>query len=73
MARLFATQQVASTTNFEVFQGHLHARTQLVIHGDGCQSIVRGFGKRLVWSIEEIGIGALSTAANATANLVQLT
>ena len=73
VARLFAAEQVSGTSNFEVLHRDLHSATKFVVLSDGSEAVVCGLGERLIRGIEEVGVGAFTTAANATANLVQLT
>ena len=41
---LLAAEQVAGTANLEVFERNLHARAELVVGGNRCESVVRQIG-----------------------------
>ena len=69
---LLATEQVAGAPDLQVLHRHLHAGTEVGVLGDRGKPIVRLLGERAVRRIEEVRIGAVSAAADATAELMQL-
>ena len=72
MARLLTSEQVSGTTNFEVLHGDLHSGTELIVRGDRIESFVGGFAQRLLFVIQEVRVGALTTTPHSTTQLVQL-
>ncbi len=69
---LFAAEQVAGSANLEVFERDLDARPEVVVRSDGRQPVERRLGQRLVFVVQEVGVGPLATSTDATAQLVQL-
>ena len=73
MSGLFGAEQVARPAQFEVLEGHLHPGTEIVVHRDGLEPVGRGLRQRLAVVVEEVRVGPLATASDASAQLVELT
>src|SRR5690606_22193322 len=58
--------------DLEVLQRDLHAAAELVVGGNRLETILRGLGEGTVAVVEEVGVGALATTADASPDLVQL-
>ena len=72
MPGLLPSQQVASPPDLQVLHGHLHARPQVGVGGDGAQALQGGLGQGPLTRVEEVGVGALPAPPHAPAQLVEL-
>ena len=71
--RLVVTEQVAGAADLEVAHGDLEAAAERRVVADRAKPLVGRLGEDLVGRVEEVGVGALAAAPDATAQLVQLT
>ena len=69
---LLPAQQIAGAADLQVLHGHLHARPQVGIGGNGAQPLQGGLGQGPVGRVQEVGVGALAPAAHAPAQLMEL-
>ena len=72
VAGLLGAQHVAGTAHLKVLHSHGHARAQIVVLGDGGQTVIGSLRQRGALRVEEVGVAALAGAAHAPAQLVQL-
>ena len=71
-AALLAAQQVARPANVEVFHGDVEAATQVAELFDGAHALARFGGERAQRRAEEVAVGFLVAAPDASPQLVQI-
>ena len=72
MPALLVAQQIAGAAQFEILHRHVEARPKRRVLRDGREPVVRLLGHRLGRIVQEVRVGAFPTAADTTAQLVQL-
>ena len=70
MAGLFAAEQIAGTTNLQVFHGELQTCTQLVMGRHSLQTLMRNLTEGLIQRVQEVRVGALAATTHASTQLV---
>src|SRR5439155_26153928 len=69
---LLAAEQVAGAADLEVLHRDLCTGAEVAVLRDRREPVVGFLGQRLLGWVEEVGIGAVATAPDATAQLMQL-
>ena len=72
LAGLRFAQHFAGAADFQVMHGEIKARAQFFHHLDGFQAFLGRRGERILAHGQQIGIGLMVRAADATTQLVQL-
>ena len=72
MTGLLAAEQVAGAADLEVLHRDLCTGAEVAVLRDRREPVVGFLGQRLLGWVEEVGIGAVATAPDATAQLMQL-
>ena len=72
LSALGSTEEIAGASDFHIPHGDTEAGAEFRGFEDGLDALFRRFGDALVAGDEEVGVGAMLTPADATAELVEL-
>lgn len=69
---LLCAEDVSGPAQLEVLERHRHSGAELIVLRDGRQAVVGRLGERFLGTVEQIGVSAFTTAADASTQLMQL-